>query len=90
MFVTDGEKLGSILVDPSSSDPIERRAKRAKAETAADAPAVEPEPIVEPTPEPVDETPEVPSEPTEAEVVKPSPKKAPAKKAPAFKSALDT
>lgn len=80
MFERDGEKLGSIQVDPSSSDPRKRAAAAKKAEKAQAEPKSESKQESTPKSEPKDES---KSEP-EPE------KKAPAKKAASsFKSALD-
>lgn len=76
MFERDGEKLGSIQVDPSSSDPRKRAAAAKKAEKAQAEPKSEPK--SEPAPK---DEPKLEPEPE---------KKAPAKKAASsFKSALD-
>lgn len=77
MFVRNGEKLGSIQVDPSSSDPQKRATKKGTPKKV-EPPAGDETPKTEPdsTPDPEPDT-------------EPEPKKAaPAKKAD-FRSALD-
>lgn len=91
MFVRNGQMLGSIQVDPSTSEPRKQPAKKAAVKVAQEPeqPALAEQsaaPAVDPTPAPTEPQQSEPEPTPEPE----SKKAAPAKKAAgSFKSALD-